>query len=102
MAKRPLIQAQLTEPEPRYFTNGRFTVQTTLAPYGRPRSGAYPASVALLFCVGNEGQYMGHDLTWDDAEKLHADLGRALEDRKRFKVAIRKATERDKVINGHR
>jgi hypothetical protein len=94
MSKRPLIEAVLDEPKPRHWINGRFTVTRIIAPYGRPRSGAYPESVTLHFRLGDDRVSTAYDLTWDDAERLHAELGRALQDRKRFKVAVNKAKDR--------
>lgn len=94
MSKRPLIEAVIDDPKPRHWTNGRFAVTTVVAPYGRPRSGAYPESVTLRFRMGDDRVSTTYDLTWDDAERLRAELDRALQNRKRFKIAVRKAKDR--------
>lgn len=88
---KPLAEATLAEPEPRYWTNGRYTVSTTTAPHGRSRGMAYPLSLTLMFRAGDDRAYAGYDLTWADVERLHIDLTHALTNRKRYKEAIRKA-----------
>ncbi|TMJ05815.1 MAG: hypothetical protein E6G97_02085 [Alphaproteobacteria bacterium] len=91
--RRRLEKVTLHEPEPRYWTNGRFAIQRSIAPESR-LARSYPLGVTALFRLGDDRSYVGLELTWADVEAMHQQLGHALADRAAYGKAIERAKAR--------